>query len=65
MNELKGKVAIVTGTSTPSGIGNAIAKRFAKAGASVLCVAEATRSNWILSCASAAQLKIQAASNPR
>jgi NAD(P)-dependent dehydrogenase (short-subunit alcohol dehydrogenase family) len=43
MNELKGKVAIVTGASTPSGIGNAIAKRFARAGASVLCVAEATQ----------------------
>ena len=43
MNELKGKVAIVTGASTPFGIGNAIAKRFARARASVLCVAEATQ----------------------
>jgi len=43
MAELKGKVAIVTGASAPRGIGNAIAKRFAKAGASVLCVAEATQ----------------------
>ena len=43
MNELKGKVAIITGASTPFGIGNAIAKRFARAGASILCVAEATQ----------------------
>ena len=43
MDELKGKVAIVTGASAPLGIGNAIAKRFAHAGASVFCVAEATQ----------------------
>ncbi len=42
MDELKGKVAIVTGASTPRGIGNATAKRFAQAGASVFLVAEAT-----------------------
>jgi NAD(P)-dependent dehydrogenase (short-subunit alcohol dehydrogenase family) len=43
MDELKNKVAIVTGASTPRGIGNEIAKRFAKAGASVFLVAEATQ----------------------
>jgi NAD(P)-dependent dehydrogenase (short-subunit alcohol dehydrogenase family) len=42
MNELKDKVAIVTGASRPRGIGHAIAKRFARAGASVLLVADAT-----------------------
>ena len=42
MDELKGKVAIVTGASTPRGIGNATAKRFAEAGASVFLVAEGT-----------------------
>jgi NAD(P)-dependent dehydrogenase (short-subunit alcohol dehydrogenase family) len=42
MNELKDKVAIVTGASTPRGIGNAIAKRYARAGGSVLLVAEGT-----------------------
>ncbi len=40
---LKDKVAVVTGASTPKGIGNAIAKRFAQAGASVYLVAEGTR----------------------
>jgi NAD(P)-dependent dehydrogenase (short-subunit alcohol dehydrogenase family) len=39
---LKDKVAIVTGASTPKGIGNAIAQRFARAGASVFLVAEGT-----------------------
>ena len=43
MSELKGKVAIVTGASTPLGIGNAIARRYAAAGASVFCVAEGTQ----------------------
>lgn len=42
MYELKGKVAIVTGASTPRGIGNATAKRFAQAGASVFLVAKGT-----------------------
>lgn len=42
MPSLKGKVAVVTGASTPHGIGNAIAKRFARAGASVFLVAEGT-----------------------
>ena len=42
MDELKGKVAVITGASTPRGIGNAIAKRFAQAGASLLLVAEGT-----------------------
>jgi len=40
---LKGKVAVVTGASTPQGIGNAIARRYAEAGASVFLVAEGTR----------------------
>ena len=42
MQALTGKVAVVTGASTPRGIGNAIAKQFAQAGASVLLVADAT-----------------------
>jgi NAD(P)-dependent dehydrogenase (short-subunit alcohol dehydrogenase family) len=42
MSDLAGKVAVVTGASTPSGIGNAIARRFAEAGASVFLVAEGT-----------------------
>lgn len=42
MHELKGKVAVVTGASTPRGIGNAIAKLFAEAGASLLLVADGT-----------------------
>ena len=42
MGQLTGKVAVVTGASTPTGIGNAIAKRFAEAGASVYLVAEGT-----------------------
>jgi NAD(P)-dependent dehydrogenase (short-subunit alcohol dehydrogenase family) len=42
MHELKDKVAIVTGASRPRGIGHAIARRFAQAGASVLLVADAT-----------------------
>jgi len=42
MDGLKGKVAIVTGASAPLGIGRAIARRLAQAGASVFCVAEAT-----------------------
>jgi NAD(P)-dependent dehydrogenase (short-subunit alcohol dehydrogenase family) len=42
MDELKGKVGIVTGASTPRGIGNATAKRFARAGASVFLVADKT-----------------------
>lgn len=41
--ELKGKVAVVTGASTPRGIGNEIAKRFARGGASLLINAEATQ----------------------
>jgi NAD(P)-dependent dehydrogenase (short-subunit alcohol dehydrogenase family) len=41
-DEIKGKVAIVTGASTPRGIGNAAAKRFAAAGACVFLVAEGT-----------------------
>lgn len=43
MNELKGKVAIVTGASTQHGIGRAIAKRFAQAGASLYLVADRTQ----------------------
>jgi len=36
------KVTIVTGASSPAGIGRAIARRFARAGASVLLVADGT-----------------------
>jgi NAD(P)-dependent dehydrogenase (short-subunit alcohol dehydrogenase family) len=42
MGQLSAKVAIVTGASTERGIGNAIAKRFAREGASVFLVAEGT-----------------------
>jgi len=42
MRELEGKVAVVTGASTLHGIGVAIAKRYAGAGASLLLVAEGT-----------------------
>ncbi|MDO8279737.1 MAG: glucose 1-dehydrogenase [Burkholderiaceae bacterium] len=42
MGQLSGKCAIVTGASAPQGIGAAIARRFAQAGASVFLVAEAT-----------------------
>ena len=42
MSSMKDLVSIVTGASTPNGIGNAIAKRFAEAGASVFLVAEWT-----------------------
>ena len=40
MSELENKVAVVSGASSPRGIGAAIAKRFAKAGASLLVIAE-------------------------
>ncbi len=40
MKTLQGKCAIVTGASTPNGIGNAIARRFATEGASLLVVAD-------------------------
>ena len=40
---LKDRVTVVTGASTPKGIGIAIAKRFAQAGGSVYLVAEGTR----------------------
>lgn len=39
---LAGKIAVVTGASSPGGIGRAIASRFAEEGASVLLVAEGT-----------------------
>ena len=39
---LHGRVVIVTGASTPTGLGRAIARRFARAGASLLLVAEGT-----------------------
>jgi len=43
MSSLSGKVAIVTGASSPDGIGRAIARRLAREGASVFVVAEGTR----------------------
>lgn len=43
MNDLTGKVAVITGASTARGIGRAIAKRFAKANASLFLVADRTR----------------------
>ncbi|MBY0439639.1 MAG: SDR family oxidoreductase [Burkholderiales bacterium] len=43
MASMKGRFCVVTGASTPHGIGNTIAKRFAEAGASVFLVAEGTR----------------------
>ena len=42
MSPLSDKVALVTGASAPKGIGEAIAKRFAAAGASLFLVAEGT-----------------------
>ena len=42
MTELSNKVAVVTGASSPRGIGNAIAKRYAQAGCSLFLVAEGT-----------------------
>jgi NAD(P)-dependent dehydrogenase (short-subunit alcohol dehydrogenase family) len=42
MTAAKDLVAVVTGASTPKGIGNAIAQRLAKEGASVFLVAEGT-----------------------
>ena len=42
MASMKGRFCVVTGASTPHGIGNTIAKRFAEAGASVFLVAEGT-----------------------
>src|SRR5258705_11816093 len=40
MAELTGKVAVITGASSRNGIGQAIAKRYARAGASVYLMAE-------------------------
>lgn len=40
MQVLEGKVAIITGASSPRGIGQAIARRYAKAGASLYLMAE-------------------------
>jgi len=42
MAQLAGKVAVVTGASTERGIGSAVAKRFAREGASVFLVAQGT-----------------------
>jgi len=42
METLSGKVAVITGTSLKNGIGRAIARRFARAGASIYLTAEAT-----------------------
>ena len=43
MSGLENKVAVITGSSTPKGIGSAIARRLARAGAAVYLVAEGTR----------------------
>jgi NAD(P)-dependent dehydrogenase (short-subunit alcohol dehydrogenase family) len=43
MGQLSGKVAVITGASTPKGIGSAIASRYAQEGASVFLVAEGAR----------------------
>ena len=43
MAQLTGKVAIVTGSSSEKGIGGAIARRYAREGASVFLVADGTR----------------------
>jgi NAD(P)-dependent dehydrogenase (short-subunit alcohol dehydrogenase family) len=40
MSELTGNVAVIRGASSPRGIGAAIAKRFAKASASLFGIAE-------------------------
>ena len=48
---LEGKAAIITGASTPKGIGAAIARRFAQAGAQVHLVAEGTREQLEAVCA--------------
>jgi NAD(P)-dependent dehydrogenase (short-subunit alcohol dehydrogenase family) len=40
MSELKGKAAVITGASSPGGIGQAIARRLARAGASIYLMAE-------------------------
>ena len=42
MKTLSGKVAVVTGTSSQNGIGRAIARRFAEAGASIYLTADGT-----------------------
>jgi len=42
MKDLEGKVAVITGASTPHGIGRAIARRFAKENARVFLVADRT-----------------------
>ncbi|HEX6007209.1 MAG TPA: SDR family NAD(P)-dependent oxidoreductase, partial [Burkholderiales bacterium] len=42
MGELSGKVTVITGASSPTGIGQAIARRYAAAGASVYLMAEGT-----------------------
>ena len=39
---LNGKVAVITGASTPKGIGNAIARRYASEGAALYLVADGT-----------------------
>ncbi len=40
MEVLEGKVAVITGASSPNGIGQSIARRYAKAGASLYLMAE-------------------------
>jgi NAD(P)-dependent dehydrogenase (short-subunit alcohol dehydrogenase family) len=51
MGTLDGKVAVVTGASTSRGIGAAIARRFAREGAALFLVAEASRERLEAVCA--------------
>jgi NAD(P)-dependent dehydrogenase (short-subunit alcohol dehydrogenase family) len=51
VNELEDKIAVITGASTARGIGSAIARRFAQAGAAVFLVAEGVREQLEAVCA--------------
>ncbi len=53
---LTGKVAVITGASTPKGIGTAIARRFAAEGASLFLVAEGTKEQLEAAAASCREL---------